>query len=219
MLTFILSVAIFIILVSVALPRAFLKLKCSVRASDRGIERIKGDDFYGIVYLPCSAIRDTVDRYAIVERNGEKYLQLNLNEKTRYIDYDVIAFSQSGKVIDVVRVKDVVSEKGFSAKTSLPPLTAYVSLHVNETDEGKVNAPIEFGVPKTGIALYCLFATLALIAEALIVKLCLANVFGGLFNESFMTEKTIVGTIIIIAALSLVSVITLWFIVKGRTKR
>ena len=67
-LAFIFSVAVFVVLVSVVLPRAFLKLKCSAYTEDRGIERIKGDDFYGIVYLPCSAIRDTVDRYAVILR-------------------------------------------------------------------------------------------------------------------------------------------------------
>lgn len=218
-LAFIFSVAVFVVLVSVVLPRTFLKLKCSAYTEDRGIERIKGDDFYGIVYLPCSAIRDKVDRYVIIDRNGNKFLQLNLNDKIRYVDYDVIAFSRSGRILDVLRVKDVALEKGFSSKTQLPPLTAYVSIRINETDAGKESSSIEFRVPKSGIAWYCAFTTLALIAESLVVKFCLANLFGGLFNESFMTEKTIAGTIIIISALSIVSGITLWFIVRGRTKR
>lgn len=90
---FLWSVALFVVLVAVVYPRLMLRMKCSVKASlDRGIERIKGDGFLGIVYLPHASIRDKIDRYVIEEKNGVKYLRLNFTEKVRYIDYDVIVF-------------------------------------------------------------------------------------------------------------------------------
>lgn len=70
---FLWSVALFVVLVAVVYPRLMLRMKCSVKASmDRGIERIKGDGFLGIVYLPHASIRDKIDRYVIEEKNGVK---------------------------------------------------------------------------------------------------------------------------------------------------
>jgi len=197
-----------------------LRMKCSVKASlDRGIERIKGDDFLGIVYLPNASIRDKIDRYVIEEKNGVKYLRLNFTEKVRYIDYDVIVFGENDKVIDVLHVKEVPESAEYSAATVLPELAAYVSINVNETDEGEEDTKVVYRVPKRRIALYCLCVALTLIAEAIVIKFCLANMFGGIFNESFMLSETFFGTAVIIGGLSLFSVLAFGLLARRRKKK
>ncbi len=197
-----------------------LRMKCSVKASlDRGIERIKGDDFLGIVYLPNASIRDKIDRYVIEEKNGVKYLRLNFTEKVRYIDYDVIVFGENDKVIDVLHVKEVPESAEYSAATVLPELAAYVSINVNETDEGEEDTKVVYRVPKRRIALYCLCVAFTLIAEAIVIKFCLANMFGGIFNESFMLSETFFGTAVIIGGLSLFSVLAFGLLARRRKKK
>lgn len=217
---FIWSAALFVVLVSVVFPRLFLKMKCSVKTSeDRGIERIKGEGFCGIVYLPRPSLRDKIDRYVIEEKNGGKFLRLNFAKPIRYIDYDVIVFAESGEVLDVLRVKEVPKSAEYSEETRLPDLTAYVSISVNETDSGTGQSLPTFRVPWKRIFLYCLFTVLAIVVEAIAVKFCLANIFGGIFNESFMMSETFLITGGIIGVLALVSVITLGIFARRRAKR
>lgn len=217
---FLWSVALFVVLVEVVYPRLMLRMKCSVKASlDRGIERIKGDGFLGIVYLPHASIRDKIDRYVIEEKNGVKYLRLNFTEKVRYIDYDVIVFGENNKVIDVLHVKEVPETANYSAATVLPELAAYVSINVNETDAGEEDTKVIYRVPRRRIALYCLCVALTLVAEAIIIKFCLANVFGGIFNESFMLSETFFGTAVIIGGLSFFSVLAFGLLARRKKKK
>lgn len=217
---FVWSTILFIIITSIVFPKIFLKLKCSVTESgDRGIERIKGKDFTGIVYLPQASLLDKIDRYVIEEKGGKKLLRIKFTEKVRYVDYDVVAFSLSGETFDVLRVKEVLGNNGVSAPTELPDGTACISIRINETDLGPEKKPLTLNVTKKGKFFYCVFSVLAIIVEALAVKYCIANIFGGVFNESFMEGDTGPMTAIIIVVLSLICVISYSLTIKRRGKK
>jgi len=215
---FILGAALFVMLTAILFPRLFLKPVCTVRSTaDRGIEKIKGDGFKGIVYMPGASVRRIVDRYMIEERDGKKYLVLSISGKIRYIDYGAIIFSVDGEVIDVVRIRDIPEERGVTAKALLPDQTAYISLFVYETDEGKEAAPPKFVIPKARMAVYCFFCAIAVLFESIIIKFSLANIFGGIFNESFMLSETFAITAAIMLCLIIFCIITLCMSVRRNT--
>ena len=60
---------------------------------------------------------------------------------------------------------------------------------------------------------------LTLVAEAIIIKFCLANVFGGIFNESFMLRETFFGTAVIIGGLSFFSVLAFGLLARRKKKK
>lgn len=217
---FVFGTGLFILLTSIVFPKIFLKLKCSVTESgDRAIERIRGNDFTGTVYLPQASLLDKIDRYVIEEKNGVKTLRVKFTEKVRYADYDVVVFSLGGETCDVLRVKEVLGADGVSARTELPAETASVSVRINETDSGPEKKPLTLETKKKGKFFYCLFSLAAIIAEAFVVKYCIAGLFGGVFDESFMDEKTGLITAAIVGALSLICVISFVLTIRRRGKK
>lgn len=217
---FILGTLLFILLTSIIFPKIFLKLKCSVtKSSDRGIERIKGKDFTGIVYLPQASLADKIDRYVIEEKGEKKILRVKFTDKVRYADYNIVAFSLGGETYDVLRVKEVLGSDGVSSPTELPEGTASISLRINETDLGAEKKPFTLGITKKGKFFYCFFSLIAIVAEAFIVKYCIANLFGGLFNESFMEGRTGVLTALIIAVLSGLCIVFYSITIRRRGKK
>lgn len=212
------SAILFVLATSLIFPKLFLKPRCMVSESkDRGIERVKGKNFTGIVYAPEPSLMGKVDRYIMEEKNGKKILRVKFAQKIRYVDYDVVAFSVDGQTLDVLRVKEIIGAGG-SAATELPEETACVSISINETDSGTEKRPLKLSLKKSGIFFYCFFSFLAIVAESFLVKFCIAQAFGGIFNESFISGNTFGITALIVCPLAIICVVSFYLAVKRRIK-
>lgn len=214
---FVISTAVFVALISFIFPKVFLSSgRKAVETEDRGIRKLKGDDFYAVVYLPKEKFRKAIKEYVLKDKGGVKTVKCKTDGDLKYIDYEIVSFSESGEVIDVLRVKEILTEKGFTKETVIPYAANYVTVRVNETDFEKFDEPLRFVSAKGKKGAFFFFSAASAIAEALITKVCFAHFFGGVFCESFLSIKSFWLTTLILAVLIVITLPLLNLATKRR---
>ena len=220
MFLFVISAAVFVALISFVFPKLFLDTGCYTDSEgDRGLQKFKGEDFLAVSYMPQEKFREVVEQYVIEDKKGEKTVKCKLTGDFKYIDYDIVAYSHDKKIIDVIKVKEIISEKGFTKATKIPYEANYVTIWVNETEKGKVSEPLSFGAPKGKKKTFFFFSAVSVIAESFFVKLCFAHLFGGVFCESFLSSKSLLVSLIIIAVLVAATLPFMNYVINRRSKR
>lgn len=216
LLILIFSSLLYFFMIAYLLPLLFLRRKPPANIPhDRVIRRFRGDDFFGVEYFPRPAFRRWIRAYVIEEKDGEKFLRCKLAEDLRYLEMDVAVFSPDKHLVEVLHVKEVVTESGYTQKISLPDETAFVCLHLIETDRGRLQSAPRYKIAPANVFLFVLFQMIATASMVLAVKFCCANLFGGLFRESFMLENTYPITIAIVFALTVLSALSMIPYIRG----
>ncbi len=128
---FVISAAVFVALISFVFPKLFLDTGCYTDSEgDRGLQKFKGEDFLAVSYMPQEKFRGVVEQYVLEDKKGEKTVKCKLTGDFKYIDYDIVAYSHDKKIIDVIKVKEIISEKGFTKATKIPYEANYVTIWV-----------------------------------------------------------------------------------------
>lgn len=199
------TVAVFLIITVVLLPRMFLHDKCSVTEThDRGIKRYKDADGESVLYEPVQSMRKYIKQYVIADRDGQKSLVCKLARKLEYIDFDVVVFNADGAVRGIFNVKEKIRDKSFTCVVELPPDTSYVSLSVNGADDSVFEENrVLTKVSGVKIALFSVIATLLTGLAVVGVVVSCAHIFGGVYGESLLytSGSRLVIFIIVIAAM------------------
>lgn len=193
-------IVLYVLLAGYFLPKFFFKPKYKAFGSlDRGINNFKEKDGRSIVYESQKEYKKYISQYILSERGGRKVVMCKTAENFSCIDYDVAAFDCDGKVFDVINVQENLDKSGYTRLVELPPRTVYISLKINavnnqKTDARNANDSKARHIINRKNALF--FAAVSLLAVLVIfgVKLCLANIFGGVFKSDFMTS--VVGILI-----------------------
>ena len=173
----------------VLLPRVFLTAKYgTTHTRDRGIKRRDEVNGTSLVFEPEEKWREYINQYALVERKGKKQLVCKLGDVKTYLEYDVAVFDCLKRVIKVLRVKDFVDGSEYTKEVNLPEETSYVSISIikadNQVFKDNVNNKIPFG--KSFAFLF--LTTFIIVAEIFMMRVCLANLFGGVYRESFLID-------------------------------
>ena len=196
------SFVVFIALVAVILPKTLLKRTYNVSGTyDRGVKVSESEDGKSIVYEPYPTIRKFVEQYALIEKDGRKFLVLKTDGKVGYIDYDIAVFDSDDEVITVLNVKEKV-ENGYCRELELPDDCSYIALILNEVNKIKIKNEIYGKVKKRRIFLYILSCALSIILETAVVKVCLSFAFAGLYRESFLIGGSSTLTTLTIALIA-----------------
>jgi hypothetical protein len=133
---------------------------------------------------------------------------------------DVVLFNNQDKVFSVIKVKDFVDGSGYGKVVSLPEETSYVTIEITRVDgqvyEDHLTAKISGGK----LFKFLLCCSFVLVMEIMCVKVCMANLFGGVFKESFVVNwKSTLVTLIIASVAIVLNVITTAIAVKARERR
>ena len=185
----ILTVAVSIAIASAWLPSLFLKARYTLdKTRDRGIKKIVEKRGQSILYEPAVRWRKYISQYILSERGGKKELACKVDPELSFLSYDVVLFNACDEVFGVITVKDLLKNKGYAKPVELPQETSYVCLTVNQADTTKFVPNLSFKVRAGNVAKFLFCTTLCLIAEALCVKVCCANAFGGIFADMFMLD-------------------------------
>lgn len=163
---------------------------------DRGRKIIKEVNGESILYDTEPDTADVIPQYLLSVRGGEKRLVCRLNECVRTVDYDVALFNKNGEVFRVLNVREEVERPGHAREIALPKETEYVSLYLNAADGVRRKGGAPSGRISRVRFVICFFA--CIIAEVLLfwpIRLCIARVFGGLYDESYLTESSITAAI------------------------
>lgn len=211
------TLVLFILLHAVVFPRVFFHAGGEIKSRDRGVRDINEvDGGRTIIYEPEYKYRAYVKHYALSQRDGEKIFTCETDKNLRYIDYDIRMFNGKGKVFKVLNVKEVIKEEGITRPVTVDKDTAYVSLSVNKAD-GTVftEKKSPYKVSSRMLALYFLFCSIVDIISVFVCKICIAEIFGGVFHESFVYSfagNLITG--VLCAAIIAVNVIVTLIVLK-----
>lgn len=198
------------------LPQMFLKTRYTIGSSqDRGLKKVTEKNGQSMVFQPALKWRKYIRQYVLSERSEKKRLMCKLDPDIAFISYDIVLFNSQDKVFDVLRVQDLVEKKGFSRVVDLPEQTSYVSVVVNEVDGVTFPDHITTKIKAGKVAKFLLACSFLILMEVLCIKVCCANIFGGLFRESFVLnwESTLI-TLSIAAALIVINMIVALITVK-----
>ena len=184
------SMAAFLALITIVLPKLFLGVKFTVNEpSDRGIKRCLYNGKRCIVYETGKQINKYIKNYLLLEGDGCKILRCKTANRIEYLDYDVVVFDRYDKVKGIINVKEKMVGTNFTRRVELPDETAYVRILLRRVNEipfkQKKKKPIAY-IPKGKILLYTLCAMAATAFEVFVLKVACSYAFGGVFRESFV---------------------------------
>ena len=189
----IISLALYLKLFSSLIPGAIMRLSCKGETTrDRGLKKYVYEGGRCVVYEPDVNVRKYVKKYSLYTENGYKYLQCKISDRIRYIKYDVYAFDNKGKLLDIVTVNDYV-EVGdeFSSAVAIPPETSYVRFVLRKIDSKYVSNKVLVGYTPSRYAICGVVVGLATAIETAIVYICFNDILL-LINSGF--KKYIIGT-------------------------
>ncbi|MBQ8657602.1 MAG: hypothetical protein IJ506_00520 [Clostridia bacterium] len=199
------SVVAYGVLVALVIPNAFLNTGFSMsEPTDRGLKNIVEPRGRTIVYEPSIKFRKYVKQYLISDRGGRKILLCKTDESVRYLDYDVAMYDRRKHLVKVLNVKELIEKPGYTQELELPEAVAFVSLILNEADDTRFEEKLLKPVSKGKMGGYIVVSSLCSIFEIAFAKVCCANLFGGVFKESYLIETT---SVIVTCVFALVAVV------------
>lgn len=213
-----LAVLISVVIASVLLPRVFLKTRYTIMYSgDRGLKKIYEKNGQSLVFQPVVKWRKYINQYILAERNGKKELICKIDPEIEYLSYDIVLFNSLDKVFDVITVKELIENKGYTKTVTLPRETSYVSLSLTAVDGVKFEDRVTAKVKAGKIAKFLFLCSFCILLEAFAVKICCANIFGGVFRESFVLNiDSTLATLALAGGLILVNLIVSFVAIKIR---
>lgn len=194
---------------AIALPRMFLRLRSTItQSNDRCIKRVYEVNGQSLVFEPEEKWRKYINQYILAERGDKKQLICKVAEGVSYLVFDVAVFDAQDKLCDVIRVKEDVDGKQVTGIINLPEDASYVSINIVKADTEDFQDALTGKVGSTKVLKY-IFCTFAIVlVESIWIKICLANLYGGIFNEIFiMNVQSLLGTLYIAGALIFVNVV------------
>jgi hypothetical protein len=117
-------------------------------------------------------------------------------------------------------VKELIEKKGYTKVLELPEETSYVSVAVNQADTKRFPEQFATKTTRSDLIKFVLLSTVLILVEVFCIKVCCANVFGGVFRESFVLDTGgLLVTLIVAALLITVNFIVAYLTVKIRNTK
>ena len=185
------------------------------KSGDRGIKKIMEKNGQSIVFEPSMKWRKYVKQYVLSERSGKKQIACKIHSDIAYLSYDIVLFNNRDEVFNVLTVKEKIEKAGYTKAVDLPEETSYVAISLNEVDATEFSVPITAKLEKGQFGKFMFWCNLCIFMETFIVKVCCANIFGGVFREVFVLNwETTLITLVIAATLIVIN----WIIASTAVK-
>ena len=141
------TILVFILLHAFVLPRLFLGVHFSVGSpSGRGVKVLREVGGTSIIYSAAVPLKKYISHYILSERNGRKQVVCKVNGALKYINYDIALYDKFNTVFQVLNVREVIEEKGYTKAVDVPAETAYATIYLNEADGVKLENKIYKGI-------------------------------------------------------------------------
>lgn len=207
----VISIIVIVAAVSVSaflLPKIYLKDRYALsKSNDRGIKKVLEKNGVSMVFEPALKWRKYLRQYILSERQGKKRLKCKIHEDIAYLSYDVALFNSRNEVFDVLTVREKIEEKGYTRTVDLPDETSYVAVTVNEVDGKDFSQGVEpiRTADKKNVRPFLFWSAVCILMETFCLKVCCANLFGGVFKEVFVlnwqTTLVTAGTALVLIVL------------------
>ena len=185
----VLNFIIYAFIVGKLLPVIFLRPKYKgLKSNDRGLKRYTYEDGRAIVYKPAGETGKYIEQYILSANGDEKFVKCKVHDKVYCIEYDVIAFDSSDKVIDVIAVQDPIKTRGITSGVSLPLETSYVSVIARVVNRVRITKKPTITYSYRRVLAYSLIFSAFTTAEVMFIK----NIINP-FLEQYLHYSEIVG--------------------------
>lgn len=156
-----LSSVIYVYLVGFLLPRITMGVTVRFKSTspypegDRGTRQVTFSDGRAVIYEPAPKMRPYLPRYALIKREGCTFIKCQLHEKALHVKYDVVTYDRRGRLLDVVGVEELVTERGYTKTVRLPRDTAYARVILRKVDGMYEDCSPVVGYRFVGMAILC----------------------------------------------------------------
>lgn len=169
------AVAAYFYLIASVYPRFTLRMvwKRDRRGpilGDRGVRKLVFPEGRAIVYEPALAYRRFIRRYALIKRDGCTYIQCRIHDAVAHIRYDVAAFDRRGRLLDVLRVSERITEAGQTQPVRLPRDTAYACVTLRKADAMYENREATMRYSFVGLGIYAGLTVISTMAASLALR-------------------------------------------------
>lgn len=129
------SIVLYVYLFSSIIPKAIMKVHIlKENTCDRGIKKFVYPNGRCVLYETELATRKYISSYALYTEDGYKYIKCKAAGNIANIRYDVYAFDNQNKLLDIIGVDEAISEDGYTASVPLPPETSYARFVLRRVD-------------------------------------------------------------------------------------
>lgn len=217
----IVTVSFFIVSHTVILPNIFLRARVRIKSPvGNGVKVMRDSDGRKILYKTDESIGKYVEGYIISEKEGKKEIVCKVNDEIGYIDYDVVSFNHSNKMIDTINVQERICDPGYTAAVRIPDSAAYALVYLNEADGEKFQNDRRTNVRTARFIFYLLCCLAVEISTVFIARLCWVRLCGGPFGEILsMSPASIAIACVICAAAFILNTIVTLFAIRGKREK
>ena len=130
------SIVLYVYLFSSIIPKAIMRVHIvKENTCDRGIKKFVYPNGRCVLYETELATRKYISSYALYTEDGYKYIKCKSVGNIGSLRYDVYAFDNQNKLLDIIGVDEVIGEDGYTASVPLPPATSYVRFVLRRVDK------------------------------------------------------------------------------------
>ena len=136
----ILCFTVYIFCIRDVFPKYILKRKYFMdKHLGRGLAKYTSSDGRAVVYEPHPSVRKYIKKYALVEREGHKYLECSIDSAVKKISYTVIMLNNKDEIIDVLKVNDITVKMTVTHPVYLHADTSYIALLPESVNGAKLS--------------------------------------------------------------------------------
>ena len=179
------SVVLYVYLFSKIIPNFIMKVGLknkNITTRDRGLKKFIYPDGRCVLYEPELAVRRYVKSYALYTEGGYKYIRCKAADGVGNLWYDVYAFDNKNKLIDVVAVAEELSLARYTASVALPPETSYVRFVLRQADNDYSSNEILLGYSKVRYIICSVIVALSTFVESIFMYAILRDFIVNAFN-------------------------------------
>ena len=203
------SMALYVYLFSSIIPKFIMQLRCKKENTcDRGIKKFIYPNGRCILYETELKIRGYVSSYVLYTENGYKYLKCRTAQKINRLRYDVYAFDNKNKLIDIVEVNEVIGYNEYSNAVLLPPETSYARFVLRKADSLYASKEIVAVYPLWQYIVCASVVALATACESAIIYLLSRNLILNALRLKIALSSPILMLIFTVAISLIVAGLT-----------
>ncbi len=208
------GLSFYVFLLGKIFPAVFLRTRyINGGTRDRGIKKIVHPEGRGILYEPIPSVRKYVKAYTLFTDNGYKFFQCKTDSYVKELAYNLIQYDNRDRVVDILKVKESLSQIGQSRPILLHSSTSYISFELARIND------TEF---KTQPHAYCngwlfLGGILAGAVLTFLLMLLTLNFFDVLLGmDLFYVKRTDVSVFAVILSSVLISIFFNGFLILSK---
>ena len=150
---FIIGMYAYVFVLGTVLPKFLLVLEYKGELDGRGLRKYTFPNGRAITYETHPSIRRFIPAYLLICKDGFKYVKIKTVSAVYFVNYDVVAFDNQGKVLDIINVKEHISSLSNARSVILPAATSYVNLVLYRVNGRKFvkTPPYSFNTVKKNI--------------------------------------------------------------------